>query len=54
MAAMSGRVPRMFEAPVTATTRVLSLTRLSTSSAVRIPVAGSNPAQRTVAPDRSA
>ena len=54
MAAMSGRVPRMFDAPVTATTRVLSLTRDSTSSGVRMPVPGSNSAHRTVAPERSA
>ncbi len=54
MAATSGRVPRMFDAPVTATTRVLSLTSDRTSSAVRMPVLGSNSAQRTVAPVRSA
>ncbi len=54
MAAMSGRVPSRFDAPVTATSLVFPLTSLSTSSGVMTAVRGSNGAHLTVAPVRCA
>ena len=47
-------VPMRFEAAVTATSRVLSVTTAATASGSSSPVRGSNSAQRTVAPTCSA
>jgi hypothetical protein len=47
-------VPIRFDAPVTATRRVRSVSTSATSSAVSSPVSRSNAAQRTVAPAASA
>ena len=54
ISATGGRVPIRFDAPVTATSLVRSVSTSATSSAVSSPVAGSNPIQRTVAPAASA
>ncbi len=54
MVGTSGRVPSRLEAPVSATSRVRSESRLVTSAGSSSPVVRSNPAHRTVAPTDSA
>ena len=54
MLTRSGRLPIRFEAPVTATSRVRSVSTAAMAAGVSSPVSGSKSTQRTVAPAASA